>query len=79
MQLLLNSIEFPEVFEEFHEILSVRSGRAEGAPRQRRGSAAERHGRIPKGFVLQALAAHRSSLNFMKSQRSFMELHEIST
>ena len=56
-----------------------RSGRAEGAPRQRQGSAAERHGRIPKGFVLQALAAHQSSWNFMKSQRSFMEFDEIST
>ena len=35
MQLLLNFIEFPELFEEFHEILWVRSGRAGG----RRGSA----------------------------------------
>ena len=77
MQLLWNFIEFLELFEAFHEFLSVRGGRAEGAPRQRRGSATERHGRTAKGFVLQALAAHQSSRKFMKPQRIPMEFHEI--
>ena len=42
----------------------VRSGRAEGAPRQRRGSATERRGRMPKGFILQGLVAPGSSMKF---------------